>query len=254
MPGADNTGVPKGTALRVHNGDLTITQPGQVVDGLDVRGLVFVRAENVTIKNSVIRGRVTPGNAALLSNTSTGLRVIDTEMYSADPSWKIKGFVGSNAIFTRVNAHDVTDQIHITGSNVQVHASWLHSNLHYANDPNNGGPTHDDNIQIQGGTNMQFSGNRMEGATNAAVQVTQDTGVVGNVTLSGNYLNNGSCTVNVNEKSRGAVQGMSIIDNTFGRDTRYNECSIITTGVTKPHLDVQRNYYTDRELVDINTF
>src|SRR5690606_36358755 len=37
-PGAHNTGVPAGTDLTVHEGDLTITEDGTVVEGLDVRG------------------------------------------------------------------------------------------------------------------------------------------------------------------------------------------------------------------------
>lgn len=244
-----------GTKLTVHNGDLTITKPGTIIDSLDVRGLVFVKATNVTIKNSIMRGRVTSGNAALLSNSSAGLRVMDSEMYSADPSWKIKGFVGSNATFIRMNIHDVTDQIHITGDNVTVEKSWLHRNLHYANDPNNGGPTHDDNIQIQGGVNMRFVGNKMEHSKNAALQITQDTGVVGNIVFSGNDVNGGSCTVNIHEKTRGPIRGMSITDNTFRRDTKHRNCSIITVPTTKAVLDVQRNYYVpDGILVKINLF
>src|SRR6187399_1247908 len=55
-PGSTNTGVPAGTVLRKHSGDLTITTPGKIISGLGVYGNVIVNAKNVTIKNTRIRG------------------------------------------------------------------------------------------------------------------------------------------------------------------------------------------------------
>ncbi|HEY3339432.1 MAG TPA: carbohydrate-binding domain-containing protein, partial [Propionicimonas sp.] len=49
-------GVPAGTDLKVVNGDITVTKDGTVIDGIDLRGYVIVKADNVTIQNSVIRG------------------------------------------------------------------------------------------------------------------------------------------------------------------------------------------------------
>ena len=55
-PGSTNTGVPVGTALKVYNGDLNVTKDGTVIEALDIRGSVYVHANNVTIKKSLIRG------------------------------------------------------------------------------------------------------------------------------------------------------------------------------------------------------
>jgi hypothetical protein len=50
--GPGNTGVPTGTALRRYSGDLTVTTPGAVVDGLLVTGIILVEAPNVTIRRT----------------------------------------------------------------------------------------------------------------------------------------------------------------------------------------------------------
>src|SRR5471032_2131868 len=60
QPGPGNTGVPAGTALKVMDGNLTITTAGATYSGLDIHGFVSVQAPDVTIKDSVIRGGVAP--------------------------------------------------------------------------------------------------------------------------------------------------------------------------------------------------
>ena len=43
-PSAMTTGVPAGTRLKVHRGDLVITKAGTHLDGLDIHGFVVVKA------------------------------------------------------------------------------------------------------------------------------------------------------------------------------------------------------------------
>ena len=57
FPSAATTGVPEGTKLTVHEGDLTVSTAGAVIDGLEVRGLLIINAPDVVIKNSRIVGR-----------------------------------------------------------------------------------------------------------------------------------------------------------------------------------------------------
>src|SRR5690242_11944876 len=54
-PGPGNTGVPAGTTLTRHDGNLVITKAGAVYDRLDIHGFVIVKAPDVTIRRSVIR-------------------------------------------------------------------------------------------------------------------------------------------------------------------------------------------------------
>lgn len=253
VPDAANTGVPAGTALKVHDGDLVITTPGTVVDGLDIRGTVSVRADNVTIKNSVVRGKPLTYTTAMISNTkgNTGLRIIDTEIFPSQPSPYAMGIIGKNFTATRVDIHGVIDGIHLVGGNVTVEGSWLHDNLHYASDPNHGGqPSHDDSVQIQAGSNIRFAGNNISGATNSGIQITQDAGIVSNLTFERNLLDGGGCTINIAEKGKGPIAGVVINDNTFGRSTKIADCAVISPVTTVPSL--ARNYYTpDHTLVTV---
>lgn len=253
-PSSSNTGVPSGTKLTVHNGDLNITKAGTVIDGQDIRGLVKISAPNVTIKNSVIRGRALTGIAPLINNLGgqSGLKIVDTELFPSTASPYAMGIYGYNFTATRVNIHGVIDSIHLTGGNVVIEKSWLHDNLHYSSDPNHGGsPSHDDSIQIQKGDNIKVLNNNISGAFNSGIQITQDTGKVSNFTFTGNYANGGGCTVNIAEKSYGPVQGVKIADNTFGRDTKVSNCAVIAKSTTK--IDLARNYYVpDKTLVTVH--
>jgi len=253
-PGPGNTGVPAGTKLTVHDGDLRITTPGIVISGLDVRGMITVEAPNVTIKNSIVRGRQLNGPMALIGNLGgyANLKILDTELFPSIPSPDVQGIYGYNFEATRLNIHGVVDGIHLTGGNVDILDSWLHDNLHFERDPNQGGaPSHDDSIQIQEGSNIRIDGNRFSGAWNATVQVTQDRGVVSNLTFTNNIADGGKCSVNLAEKNFGPIKGVVISDNSFGRNTRVDDCAVIAPASTK--VSLARNYYTpDDALVAVH--
>ena len=48
-PSALTTGVPAGTRLRVHRGDLVITKAGTHIDRMDIHGFVVVKAPRVSV-------------------------------------------------------------------------------------------------------------------------------------------------------------------------------------------------------------
>jgi hypothetical protein len=248
---AETAGVPSQTDLTVHQGDLIITTPGAVIDGLDIRGLVSVRAPNVTIKNSVVRGRPVTSDAALVSNSSPGLVIQDSELYDAYPSPYIKGFVGSNVTIRRTDIHDVTDQVHLTGGNVRVEASWLHDNLHYEVDPSqNNTPSHDDSVQIQAGANISIVGNDISGAHNSGIQITQNTGNVSGVVFSGNKIDGGGCSFNISEGGRGPVKDVTISGNAFGRQTKIANCAVIAPPTSMPTIS-NNTYVPDGAAVTV---
>ncbi len=258
IPDATNTGVPAGTPLTVHQGDLRITEPGTVVDGLDVRGVVYVDALDVVIRNSIIRGRAANKQEALVlvalpsERVPTGgsALVEDSELYNSSPGSWVDGVRGANFTLRRVNVHHVIDMVHIYGANVTVEGSYLHDNLHYENDPAQGGnPTHDDSIQIQVGSNIRIFGNNISGAYNTGIQFTQDRGIVSDVVIDRNLLDGGGCMINLAEKGRGPFQGIVIRDNTFGRNMRLANCAIISPPTTI--LTTANNYFTDGGVVTV---
>jgi len=245
VPDATRTGVPAGTKLTVYNGNLVITQPGTVVDGLDIRGFVSVKARDVTIRNSVVRGAPTTKAQGLVTSESTGsLTIEDSELYNATPNWYVDGLRGQNIVARRLNIHDVIDTMHIYGNNVTLESSWLHDTLHYADDPSHSDGTHDDNIQIVKGDNLRFVGNRVEGAYNAAMMFTQGSGVVSNVTVDKNFFGGGACTINIAESGAGAIAGLSFTNNTFNTDSRKG-CAVISPVTTTAKTTYTNNSYPD---------
>ncbi len=221
---ANSAGVPKGASLQKVTGDIRIREPGTVLSNLDIHGYVSVEADNVTIKTSIIRG----GDAAKTNRAlvmawwgARNLKIVDSTLFAKNPSLHVDGISGSGFTAERVNVYGVVDGIKVIGSNVTVKDSWLHSPIHSDNDPNQkDGKTHDDGIQVVGGTGIQIERNLIEGFHNAAIMVKQDQSVVKTLVVKGNKLTGGGCTVNMSQGGSGGksapLQGVSIKDNQFG--------------------------------------
>lgn len=231
-PSVSNTGVPAGMALTRYDGNLTITTPGTVIDGLDIHGYVTVKAANVTIKRSMIRGGPAPTvGRGILTMTHTGASnflIEDVTIAPTYPNPYVNGInVNQSGTVRRANISGSVDGIMIYGSGVRVESSYLHTFAHFLNDPNwGGGPSHDDAIQVQAGTGIELIGNTLTGAYNTAVMVTQDAGVTKNLSIVGNWIDYGGCSVNFG--SKGAFKtGMKVDNNRFGRAQRVSGCAII---------------------------
>lgn len=245
-PTAATTGVPQGVALTKIAGDVVLSTPGQVLEGVDVSGFVKVTAPDVTIKNSIIRGRTPDRQTALVTvqGPEASLTIVDSELFSTARSGWVDGIRGYRFTATRVNIHDVIDPVHVYGDDVTVEASWLHDNVHLDADPLFGGePSHDDTIQIQKGSNIRIVGNDTSGSHNTGIQLTQDRGPVSDVTIDRNWLDGGGCTVNLAESGKGAFQGITVTNNTFGRTTKVANCAIISPRTTV--VDNSGNVFTD---------
>ena len=230
---ADNTGVPAGTVLRRYDGNLTITTPGAVYDSLDIHGFVVVKAPNVKITRSIVRGGVGTYSRGLITNTTstaTGLVVEDSDIFPAYPSVWLDGVKGANFTLRRVDVRGTVDNVKVHGPNVVIEDSYLHDSKYYASDPHQGGgETHNDGVQVLGGHNLRIRNNTITGAHNAALQVTQDFSATTDLQFTGNYVDGGGCTVNMAHKKLTYMNGITVSGNRFGRNTRYYDCAIIAT-------------------------
>jgi hypothetical protein len=186
-PTAACTGVPAGTQLTTHQGDLVITTPGQVVDGLLVTGGIDVRADDVVIRNSEVRGPVL--------NDSGGRRyrftIEDSTVAPASgcSSWG-NGAVGvSNYTARRVRIAGFPDGFRIAGSDTVIEHSMV--TLCSATPAD-----HSDGIQAYGaanGTNIVIAHNTIDqravtnGAATAPIFIPNDGERQGNqnVTVTG---------------------------------------------------------------------
>ena len=228
--------------LTPKSGVLTLKTDGEVIDGIDLKGSIKVEANNVTIKNSRIRGQGSV-NIGLINvkGGNTGLKVIDTEIYNEVPHPDTNGIMGGNFTLERVNIHHVVDQVHVTTlGNVNILHSWLHSNTHFVNDPNwGGGPSHDDNIQLIGGSNILVKNSRIEGSKNAAIMVGQNHAPIKNLRIEGNLIGGGACSINVSPKGYGDMlsYGNFVTGNVFQRNqTQHLGCAVIAPAASLPTM------------------
>lgn len=237
MPGAGNTGVPAGTDLKVHDGDLNANKAGATYDGLDIRGFVNVTAPDVTIKNSIIRGGSTTAMRGVVQSTNAyvkNLLVQDSEIRVEHPSNTLNGIDGGHFTLRRVEISGGVDNVHAFKDDVKVEDSWLHSTNYFSLGANgDGGPSHNDGVQVMGGTDITVTGSRIEGSRNAAIMVTQDAAATVGLRMQGNWLNDGGCTVNIVPKKLASIGPVYLSDNIFGGTTRVKNCPIAQTHSTK---------------------
>ncbi len=231
-PGPTNTGVPAGTVLTPHYGNLTITTPGARLDGIDLHGFLDIKAPDVVVTRSLIRGGPTTVNKSLIHSTGARVIISDTTLLPSHPSVDVDGLKGHGFTASRLDVSGTVDTALIYGNDTTIRNSWLHDNRHYLVDPSQGGtPSHDDSVQVQGGSRIRITNNTMSGAWNAAVQVTQDYAVTSDLQVTGNWLGGGGCTVNIAQKARGPIAGLVVSDNLFSRDSRL-DCAIISPSTT----------------------
>jgi hypothetical protein len=117
FPTAATTGVPAGTSLTTVS-SVNLSSAGQVLDGRLVTGDVTVSANNVVIRNSEIRGRIT--------NSSGGSFTIQDSLVgpvSGCASIEAVGY--SNYTARRVRMRNVSDGFRVSGSNILIEDSFV---------------------------------------------------------------------------------------------------------------------------------
>jgi len=239
FPNASTTGVPAGVKLTRYDGDIVITKPNTVIDGLEVHGTITVNAPGAVIKNSKIVGGSTPASTGLVNNVVSGasFTIEDSELVAATPSTLWNGVFGSNFTAERINVHGVVDSVRVLGGNVVVRDSWLHDTTYSKTDPlRNGTPTHDDTIQIQAGSGILIEGNRLEDAHNAGVMISQDASrsTLSNIVIRDNYLQGGACTINIAATPK--TIRPQVTANVFGPQRIYATCAITAPTSNAPSL------------------
>lgn len=221
--GGQSVGVPAGTKLTKVYGDVKLTTDGAVLENVDVEGYVRVLADNVTIRNSIIRGgeAATSTRALVMDwNDAKNLVVKDTTLVPRNRSIWLDGISGEDFTALRVDISGVVDAVKGIGSGVTVKDSVLHdayyqaSGVSYQSD----GKTHNDGVQFEGGSDLMVTGTTIYGFHNAAVMVTQNAATVNGLTISNNVLSDGGCTVNMAEKGKGPLGGVKVLSNRFGRN------------------------------------
>jgi hypothetical protein len=172
QPDARNTGTLPGVIRSELAGNQTITTPGTTLQDLNIRGLVDVRAANVTIRNCFIDGAATTpatGKALITATNAAAatLLVEDCTLAPAVPNRFWNGFMGHGFTARRCNLFWLTDPFDPFNTvtpgadlSVLVEQCYMHDFAFF----NDAGQSvdlrnHTDGMQIQGGTGIIFRGN-----------------------------------------------------------------------------------------------
>jgi hypothetical protein len=225
LPGASNTGVPKGTTLK-RSGSLTITKAGTVIDRMDVHGCIEVLASNVTIRRTRVRGDVCGADHSIDigygSDKYHGILIEDVELDGL--RIQARGAAIGNSGFTcrRCNIHSTGKGVQM-GTNVTVEDSYIHDL--YGTSVSENAP-----IQSNGGSHYAIRHNNlvmddMPGGT-TSLALFGEFDPITDVLVEGNLFNGGTyCVYAGSDPTKKYRLGTRIrfLDNAFGR-TLHSKC------------------------------
>ncbi|MGV8968716.1 MAG: hypothetical protein ACOH2F_20855 [Cellulomonas sp.] len=213
-PDEKSTGVPPGVVLQP-SGSLVITQPGTIIDGLEITGTVVVAADDVTIRRSRILNTT---GSIIIKNEGSNLLVVDSEIDGRGKGSPAVAF--RNYTLLRVNIHDVAEGPRIAGGNVTITDSYVHHLVQV-------GDNHTDVIQAVSGSQIVIKGNSLQAFNpdtgtfgNAAFMFGEDDNPLRECLVEGNFMNGGNYTVNGGGRgTTGAA--CTFKSNVFGEDYRF---------------------------------
>lgn len=242
VAGPESTGVPPGVELLPQSGLLVITDPGAVIENVDLTGCIRIKADNITIRKSRIR--CSGENAAVWQSTGfTGLVIEDSEIFGAGQSPTGAGVWSSDQdgyTMRRTEIANVGDGAFV-GSGSVLEGNWIHD-LHV------GGGVHNDLIQMVGGSNVSITGNRLEHnqVQTSAIMIKADLAPIKNVEISGNRIAGGSFSVYVHGGAHGTPDGVQVRNNTVVAGS-YLYGPMVIQGSTAPSC----NRHEDGTLITV---
>lgn len=219
--------MPPGTSL-TPSGSFTITQDGTVVNALDVTGIIYVRAKNVTIQNTRVRG-CGPGGAIDVGydNANGPVTVKDVEL-NGQGCGDYAMIGNSNYTCIRCNIYGARVGAAMD-TTVVVRDSWIHDLVYVT-------ASHMEAILSNGGNNYQVIHNNLEcvggddqGGCSAALAMFGDFGPIDNALVQYNLFNtSGSyCTYAGSAAGKPYPNGTNVryLNNYFGK--KYNpQCGL----------------------------
>ena len=240
--------------LANYAGSLTNVQAGDTLDRLAITGWVNANASNFTLRESLVLvgpesapGTTTPTPALRTwTNGVSGTRFEFVEVAPSHPSVGLYGFHGFDGVLSRVHIHDATDLAVLFKQNVQVLGCLLERSRWWAVDPRQVDGSHNDIMQIEGGTTFLIRGSALDAGigpdaaradgdpgANFAILATQNYAVMNNLHILYNWFDgNPYSHIQLEEKGKGAMSNVSITGNRFGQYSR-NACirgSLATIG------------------------
>ena len=119
FPSASNTGLPAGVTLTA-SGSIVVTKAGTVLSGLDIKGDIYVMADNVTIQNCRITSSSWQG---INTEDVTGLVVKNCEINGQGKTAGSYGIMGAGT-FIGNNIYGFENGIGVSGDNTIIKGNY----------------------------------------------------------------------------------------------------------------------------------
>lgn len=222
-PGPATSGVPDGVRLEP-SASRSVEEDGAVLDGLDVRGSIQIRAHDVTIRRTRVASR---GHALIRVHPGFAGTLIEDVELDGLGSTATDGVVGSHLTVRRADIHGVVDGVKV-GSHSRYEDNWIH-------DLASGDGAHPDGMQALQGERFVIRGNVIDAPAsrggNSALLLKADAGPIRDAVVEGNRLSGGNYTVYVigagnDSTARHPVERVTFRRNVYGEDYRYGLRSV----------------------------
>jgi len=231
-----------------------------VIEQLDLFGSVYVRAADVRIRGCRIRGsKGVSWNTGLVDCNHRDVRnavVEDCTLRPDFPSVWLSGVLGKEYTARRCDVSNVVDGFgayNVTDpaapANVTIEDNYIHDLSYFSVDPNHAnGPTHNDGIQVQGGSHIRIVANTIL----CSMSETAGTGdfpsrligqgilispllaPVTDSAIDNNYLDGGEAGIYLVLEGRRSMVFGSLAGNRFGRNQyRFNGTSTYQIRIKK---------------------
>jgi hypothetical protein len=234
IPGPETTGAYGALTTRV--GNLTTTRDGEVFEGLYIEGQVTIN-HSVTFKRCRIKGGLptAPGYAVVrcYKALSKPAQMIDCTIEGTPHEWTSCGVQGRDITLIRCNIFNAVDGVMATNSNVKIISPWIHGLYWHPTGHKDGGPTHNDNAQFEGGGGHEVVGGRFDvgSRTNAAIMVTQNVAAITGLLIDSNWFYSMEAdkpkqppvALNMTSSGKGAMTGVEIINNRFSNQNMWRD-------------------------------
>lgn len=272
--------------LTVFSGDYTASTAGASIKDLQINGRLIINADNVTVDNCWVRGPQTAWSGSdtgcvLVTSPTRNAVLRDCLIDPAVPAPRLDGirYCGYTAIRCRIrNTTDGFGVFNTSGGamNVSILGSWVENMAKFYPDEGvhtNG--THNDAIQLQGGSTATITGNRLESVLsttagntsgldvtssgtaksppctvgNSVIQLNSNTGPLTDVTIDSNYMYGGIMGINglnTSFNTPSNLTGLVVTNNRFDHN-QYQALSIDgRIGIQAPaSVTLNNNTYED---------
>lgn len=211
--------------LREIPNDFTALVPGETISEIAVRGTIFVAVSDVTIRNFTARNvEIDPNarNVLLERGRIDGL---------GDSNNMTDGVAFGSYTARALDISHQLDGFKAMGD-VVIEDCWVHDlNGQRGSDAGSGGYSHNDAVQVSGGSNITIRRNRFERpGLNSAVFIDADQDPISDVTVEDNFLDGGTFTLYVIRSRTAPRNGMPsdvvIRNNVFGHDSLFGPATI----------------------------